>query len=196
MDYYNHPDHWIYAQFPNSVEIERFEIDMVGEKWYVRDAIRHVSPQSCFIYRDLGVFTVMHDVLKLIYFWEIPPYLCGDWKYSDSLSNSQLKYLKEFRDGFVKDIEITDYHPGYGEDEIMAKDEGDNKEQLKDLREAAEQGFADAHYYLGLLYEDGKEVPQNHKKAAEWDRKAAEQGYSAAKKKLEILCRKIPEACE
>lgn len=121
VDYYEHPDHWIYAQFSNSVELERFEMDMVGEKWYVRDAVRHVSPESCFMYRDLGVFTDMHDLLKLIYFLGIPSYDCKDWKSTHSLSDSQLQLLEEFRDGFTEDIEITNYHPVDGEGETIVE---------------------------------------------------------------------------
>ena len=46
-----------------------------------------------------------------------------------------------------------------------------------DLKEAAEQGNADAQYYLGLCYEKGNNVPNaNCKKAIEWFGKAAKQG--------------------
>ncbi|NNK96376.1 MAG: sel1 repeat family protein [Desulfobacterales bacterium] len=62
--------------------------------------------------------------------------------------------------------------------------------------EYAQQGYSDAQYNLGLIYENGEGVPQSDKKAAQWYRKAAEQGYPAAKNKLEILCGKIPEACK
>ncbi|MCJ7601185.1 MAG: sel1 repeat family protein [Desulfobulbaceae bacterium] len=47
-------------------------------------------------------------------------------------------------------------------------------------RQRAEQGHADAQYYLGLMYALGKGLPRDYKKAAMWFRKAAEQGYADA----------------
>jgi Fe2+ transport system protein B len=48
-------------------------------------------------------------------------------------------------------------------------------------QKSAEQGDANAQYELGLLYIDGEGVSQDHAKASEWIRKAAEQGHMAAK---------------
>ncbi|MGP9492362.1 tetratricopeptide repeat protein [Psychrobacter sp. AOP7-B1-24] len=39
---------------------------------------------------------------------------------------------------------------------------------------------ADAQYNLGVMYDTGKGVHQNYAKAAEWYRKAADQGYAKA----------------
>ena len=44
------------------------------------------------------------------------------------------------------------------------------------LEKAAAQGFADAQYNLGVLYEKGKGVAQDFKTAAAWYAKAAAQG--------------------
>ena len=45
---------------------------------------------------------------------------------------------------------------------------------------AAEQGYADAQYELGLCYYEGRGVEQNYKKAIEWWLKAAEQNHSSS----------------
>ncbi|MBE0616885.1 MAG: sel1 repeat family protein [Proteobacteria bacterium] len=45
---------------------------------------------------------------------------------------------------------------------------------------AAKQGDAGAQYNLGLLYANGQGVPQNYTEAANWYRKAAEQGNASA----------------
>jgi TPR repeat protein len=51
---------------------------------------------------------------------------------------------------------------------------------LEQLREAAEQGDADAQYKLGRCYDDGTGVLKNLIEAFKWYYKAAEQGLSAA----------------
>ena len=50
------------------------------------------------------------------------------------------------------------------------------QEQFK----AAEQGDAEAQTSLGLMYDNGKGVPQDYAEAVKWYRKAAEQGHLAA----------------
>src|SRR5712691_8471260 len=48
------------------------------------------------------------------------------------------------------------------------------------LRQEAEQGHAEAQFNLGLMYIDGQGVPQDYTQAAQWLRKAAEQGDATA----------------
>ena len=54
---------------------------------------------------------------------------------------------------------------------------GDYATAFLHLRPLAEQGDARAQFGLGVIYANGKGVPQDHTKAVEWYRKAAEQGY-------------------
>lgn len=51
---------------------------------------------------------------------------------------------------------------------------------LREWRPLAEQGEAAAQITLGMLYENGKGVTQDHKEAARWYRLAAEQGQAKA----------------
>ena len=48
------------------------------------------------------------------------------------------------------------------------------------VRKAAEQGNAIGQFNLGLMYYDGKTVPQNYPEATKWFSKAAEQGDAEA----------------
>lgn len=48
------------------------------------------------------------------------------------------------------------------------------------MKSYAEQGYAEAQYYLGIMYDDGKGVEQDSAQAAQWYRRAAEQGIAAA----------------
>lgn len=57
-------------------------------------------------------------------------------------------------------------------------------ETFLQMRSYAEQGIAEAQYYLGLMYDDGKGVERDAAQAAEWYRKAAEQGIAAAQSNL------------
>ena len=51
----------------------------------------------------------------------------------------------------------------------------------------AEQGDAQAQYYLGICYANGKGVQKDDAKAFEWMQKAAEQGYAKAQTNLGVL---------
>ena|GEM_PF-3572907 len=54
-------------------------------------------------------------------------------------------------------------------------------------RKAADQGDADAQDALGVLYDDGRGVPQDYAEAAFWYRKAADQGDADAQDALGVL---------
>ena len=51
---------------------------------------------------------------------------------------------------------------------------------VTELRLAADQGDSDAQFYLGLMYDYGSGVPQDHGEAVRWYRLAADQGHTAA----------------
>ena len=52
----------------------------------------------------------------------------------------------------------------------------DSKEKLKELGEAASEGFARAQFNLAMCYEQGKWVEPDIEKAIYWYQKSAEQG--------------------
>ena len=52
---------------------------------------------------------------------------------------------------------------------------------------AAEQGFKEAQYNLGVIYDHGQGVDVNYKKAIEWYEKVAEQGYADAQYNLGVM---------
>lgn len=109
IDYFNNPEHWIYISSSDDVYIKRFTMDMVREKWYVQDFVNHPSSASCLFVRQLSTFTSWHDLLHVLYVWEIPPYTCSDWKSADSLRDSQQEYIEAFRRGFTEDVQIEEY---------------------------------------------------------------------------------------
>lgn len=57
---------------------------------------------------------------------------------------------------------------------------GDYATVVKEWRPIAEQGFAEAQFTLGVIYDEGKGVPRNHEEALKWYRKAADQGHAKA----------------
>jgi TPR repeat protein len=61
------------------------------------------------------------------------------------------------------------------------------KIKMKELRKSAEAGDASAQNELGLLYYEGKAVPQDHRKAREWFDKAVKQGHAGAQVNLGTL---------
>ena len=60
---------------------------------------------------------------------------------------------------------------------------------------AAEQGHVGAQCNLGVLYDEGQGVPQNHTQAAAWYRKAAEQGLGPMYSSTLACCTTKGEAC-
>ena len=65
-------------------------------------------------------------------------------------------------------------------DATTAHRQGDHAPALRIWRPLADQGNAQAQYNLGLLYTEGKAVPQDYAAAVSWFRKAADQGDAQA----------------
>jgi TPR repeat protein len=63
------------------------------------------------------------------------------------------------------------------------------EEAFKWSRLGAYQGYADAQYYVGEMYENGKGVKQNYAEALKWYEKAAEQGDDNAQFNLYLMYR-------
>ncbi|MDB4748903.1 sel1 repeat family protein, partial [Akkermansiaceae bacterium] len=57
-------------------------------------------------------------------------------------------------------------------------------EAEKTIQERAEAGDADAQYNMGMMYDNGDEVPQDKDEAMKWMRKAAEKGNAKAQFRL------------
>ena len=64
---------------------------------------------------------------------------------------------------------------------------GDYATALRELRPLAEQGHAVAQFYLGVMYEHGKGIPQEYKEAVKWYHKSAEQGDMSAQYNLGVM---------
>ena len=73
------------------------------------------------------------------------------------------------------------------DDALSAYDRGDFDTALKTFRKLAEQGHVIAQYNLGVMYRDGKGVPQDYAEAVRWYRLAAEQGDAAAQNNLGVM---------
>jgi TPR repeat protein len=73
------------------------------------------------------------------------------------------------------------------EDATAAYERGDNTTALRLFRSLADQGNANAQAFLGLMYESGDGVPQNHIEAVKWYRKAALQGHTYAQRDLAFI---------
>jgi clan AA aspartic protease (TIGR02281 family) len=70
------------------------------------------------------------------------------------------------------------------EDAAAAYERGDYATALRLFRTLADQGDADAQNGLGLMYREGRGVPQNYAEALKWFRKSADQGNANAQFKL------------
>ncbi|MBL8258620.1 MAG: sel1 repeat family protein [Candidatus Competibacteraceae bacterium] len=68
-----------------------------------------------------------------------------------------------------------------------AHERGDYTAELAIIRPMAEKGYPFAQFNLGVLYDEGKGMPEDNAKAMEWYRKAADQGFSQAQVNLGIM---------
>ena len=73
---------------------------------------------------------------------------------------------------------------------LDAYDNGNFATALREWRPLAEQGIADAQFYLGQMYLKGEGVPQNDKTAIKWYTLAAKQGDAFAQYNLGQMYRK------
>ena len=73
------------------------------------------------------------------------------------------------------------------EDATAAYNRGDYAAALRLVRPLADQGDSQAQYNLGVLYHNGKGVPQDYSEAVKWYRKAAGQGVDAAQYNLGLM---------
>lgn len=74
---------------------------------------------------------------------------------------------------FATVVVLAGFRPGLAEDQ-----------EIKKLRQAAEQGDASAQFTLGGMYARGEGVVENLVEAATWTRQAAEQGLAKAQLRL------------
>lgn len=78
-------------------------------------------------------------------------------------------------------------HAGPLEDAVAAHERGDYGRALQLLRPLAQEGSTPAFYLLGLMYANGRGVPQDYKEAVAWYQKAAEQGFAPAQLNLGLM---------
>ena len=70
---------------------------------------------------------------------------------------------------------------------LAAYNRGEYAEALRQWRPLAEQGYRGAQYNLGLMYANGRGVPQDDAEAVKWYRRAAEQGEARAQGNLGFM---------
>ena len=76
------------------------------------------------------------------------------------------------------------------EEGIFASHKGDYITAFREFRSLANEGHAEAQYYIGLLFEMGLGVQQDYPEAVKWYRKAAVQGDIESQKRLIIMRKK------
>lgn len=73
------------------------------------------------------------------------------------------------------------------EEAEFAYERGDYTQAARLFGPLAEQGVAAAQFYLGLMYEKGRGVRQDHSTAQTWFLKAAAQGYAGPQNNLGLI---------
>ena len=73
------------------------------------------------------------------------------------------------------------------DDAVAAHERGDYATAFRLWRPLADQGNASAQFNLGLMYDNGQGVTQNHAEAVKWYRLAADQGNASAQFNLGLM---------
>lgn len=71
-----------------------------------------------------------------------------------------------------------------------------DNEALIWFEKSANQGYAEAQYNLGTMYQNAIGVDQDFKKAVKYYKLAANQGHREAKDNLEALCQEDSSLCK
>ena len=108
---------------------------------------------------------------------------------------SRARYL---RWGFFNSLVVILYILGVSsfaasspfEDAVAAYERGDYVQAMKLFRQLAEQGHQWAQRRLGLIYAEGKGVPQDYEESVKWYRLAAGQGNISAQYSLGLAYEK------
>ncbi len=96
--------------------------------------------------------------------------------------------LKLILDGDVVSLRLTGgAAAGPLEDGLAAYKRGDYATAMRLWRPLAEQGHATAQSNLGVMYAEGRGVPQDYAEAVKWYCLAAEQGNAAAQSNLGVM---------
>ena len=104
------------------------------------------------------------------------------------LASPAFSFVKRILAGVVLTLMLTGgAAAGPFEDGGAALKRGDYAEALRLWRPLADQGDANAQYMLGIMYANGRGVPQDYAEAMKWCRLAAEQGYARAQYMLGIM---------
>jgi TPR repeat protein len=82
-------------------------------------------------------------------------------------------------------LAVTAYS-GEWEDAVAAYSRGDYTTAYRLFKPMAQQGMPEAQFILGLMYDNGRGVPQDYAMAVKWYRKAAEQGIAKAQFNLGV----------
>ena len=78
-------------------------------------------------------------------------------------------------------LAAQDYQKG-----LAAYQAGDYATALQEWRPLAELGVAEVQYNLGMMYVNGRGVPQDHAEAVKWYRLAADQGDASAQNTMGV----------
>ena len=73
---------------------------------------------------------------------------------------------------------------------LRAYDSGDYTTALREWKPLAKQGDANAQYNLGVMYDQGRGVPENDKTAVKWYKRSAKQGYDKSQFNLGVMYEK------
>ena len=71
--------------------------------------------------------------------------------------------------------------------QVQAQDKQTPAQIFTDLRLRAEQDDVEAQYILGVMYAEGRDVPQDDAEAGAWFHRAAEQGHASAQYSLGVM---------
>lgn len=187
LDFENTDIRSVRKYFPtksNIPEVIRFRIgaSTAGTTHLVLDLNKSITqPQT-------SKLSAKHGKERILIRWSIPSsaVIAGNsGKGRLSLAKATTLHLPEEK---LPEIEIQETIQTSGNDNVQSdRQKNFNAPIASYLLKSAEQGDASVMYMIGVMYEEGDGVTQNHKRAALWYYQAAAQGYAEAQYKLGVM---------
>lgn len=103
LDYWNHPQHWIFSNIPQSSIHTTDEIQLLGKTWYSAIAYKR-GKRGCFFQKHLRRFTNEESIFILYYAQWKREIICTTWEDSSTSDDRKGEIVDEFETSFTESV--------------------------------------------------------------------------------------------
>lgn len=108
IDYFNHPEFWMFDHVSLDGKINQGPIRILDEEWYFCNSVRR-SEDTCFFVRELGYFADNHNIFLIRFVRVIPETMFDQLKKANHSAESSNAGVKALVDDLEKNVVLTRY---------------------------------------------------------------------------------------